>query len=114
MSNVTRKLPTRPGWWWGREFMGTRGKLGDLKPYRLVARGDDGSLMVEGPLHLDNCDFYVWLAPIHGPATCAALADFAGAVAACDATSPGKMADVYLAAVGALRDAIRAERDGAA
>ena len=112
MSNETRKLPTRPGWWWGREFLGGRRGLGDLKPCLLAIREDDGALMVEGPLHLDNPDFYEWLAPIPGPEVLAALAEWSAADAdwnEFETTACGwRRDDADLA----LRAAIRAERDG--
>lgn len=66
-------MPTRPGPWLGREFTGPRRELGEPLAYNIVARADDGALMVSIPPHLDNPDVYVWLSEIPGPAVLAAL-----------------------------------------
>lgn len=116
MSNATRKEPTRPGPWLGREFLGTGKGLGEPLAYNIVARADDGALMVSIPPHLDNPEVYEWFAPIPGPAVLAALAEYRVALAAIRPGEPvedDKWTEANRA-LGALNAAILAERDGAA
>lgn len=108
MSNETRKLPTRPGWWW-RE--GNRG------PYIEEVDCDQNHapfLAIDGAPVVDDG---TWLAPIPGPAVLAALAEYGVALAGCDAATAGELGNAIIdrfVAESKLQDAIRAERDGAA
>ena len=105
MSNETRKLPTRPGWWWRR---------GNHGPYIEEVDGDQNHglfLAIDGS---DVVDDGTWLAPIPGPAVLAALAEYGNALIGAGDSGTGKLADGYLAAWQQLADTIRAERDGAA
>ena len=113
MSNETRKLPTRAGWWWyGDELLPSRIEVAE-KDGALVARAYNRDILVtSGALR--------WLAPLPGPDVCAALAEYGEAYSLMilDARRGGSYANgearrVRLAE-DALDDAIRAERDGAA
>ena len=114
MSNETRKLPTRPGWWW-RE--GNRG------PYIEEVDCDQNHAPFLAILGSNVVDDGTWLAPIPGPAVLAALAEYADALAACSALAAPEDYDDDTAmltfeasrdARRALDAAIRAERGGGA
>ena len=104
MSNETRKLPTRRGGWW---------RQGTYCPYIEEVEGADGDLFVS-MTGIPVVDDGTWLAPIPGPAVLAALAEYTELLAFVDAS--GKVTGPLDAAGldAGLRDAIRAERDGAA
>ena len=110
-----RKLPTRPGWWWRR---------GNHGPYIEEVDGDQNHALFLAIDGSDVVDDGTWLAPIPGPAVLAALAECAMAWNEIDernAIAAKRGPDVPVAAsartaraIDRLRDAIRAERDGAA
>lgn len=106
MSNETRKLPTRPGWWMVSDS--------GMPPIaRSVISGESGLIVHMGgvTLRVDAPDF-TWLAPIPGPAVLAALAEYGDAVLQ---RGPMQARGVNVSdALLALEDAIRSERDGAA
>ena len=114
MSNETRKLPTRPGWWLIKAD--PRDTSGGLPYEAVVVYQGRGGLLVSGrtPNRVDQNGGIVWLAPIPGPDVCAALAEWSEALADWDefpTTACGwRLEDADLA----LRAAIRAERDGGA
>ena len=111
MSNETRKVPTRPGWWW-RE--GNRG------PYIEEVDCDQNHAPFLAILGSNVVDDGTWLAPIPGPEVLAALAEYSAAFMARDddARAGGSYANGEVRreriAADALHAAIRAERDGAA
>ena len=120
MSNETRKLPTRPGWWWYHD---------PSSPHAVcvyVGKSEiSGDLIIETtggivPAYETDGD---WLSLVPGPAVLAALAEYADALVACSAlAAPEDYEDdtamlTFVAsrdARRALDAAIRAERDGAA
>ena len=115
MGHETRKLPTRPGWWLAR--------IGDGEPFcsRVWIQGMDNAMIAtdaEGGHRLVSAwTDAAWLAPIPGPEVCAAVAEYGAAVLAADGAPDESSLTSFLArsaADRALRDAIRAERDGAA
>lgn len=119
MSNETRKLPTRPGWWWG--IPKTWNEDRETQAIRVAQSPYSNDLLASGlasvGVWLEDVD---WLAPIPGPDVCAALAEYGEAYSLMilDARRGGSYANgearrVRLAE-DALDDAIRAERDGAA
>ena len=112
MSNETRKLPTRPGWWLiNADPRDTSGGL----PYEaVVVYQGRGGLLVSGrtPNRVDQNGGITWLAPIPSPTVLAALAKYGDAVLQ---RGPMQARGVSVSgALLALEDAIRAERDGAA
>lgn len=112
MSNETRKLPTRPGWWLiGADPRDTSGGL----PYEaVVVYQGRGGLLVSGrtPNRVDQNGGIVWLAPIPGPEVLAALAELVAELALYDdgASTFGRLDTARTAFTAALR----AERGGAA
>lgn len=104
MSNETRKLPTRAGWWW---------RMGNHGPYVEEVDGDQNHALFLAIDGSDVVDDGTWLAPIPGPEVCAALARRAKALTALDDLGASReVADEFVEAGDALDDAIRAERDG--
>lgn len=110
MSNETRKLPTRPGWWWIKAD--PRDTSGGLPYEAVVVYQGRGGLLVSGrtPNRVDQNGGIDWLAPIPSPEVCAALAEYAAAFLSYD---DGHVAN-FLSAVDGLQAQLRAERDGAA
>ena len=106
-----RKLPTRRGGWW---------RQGTYCPYIEEVEGADGDLFVQ-MTGIPVTDDGSWLAPIPGPAVCAALARYSEALDDLDALWDGadfitrnNVTNRFNDADDALHDTIRAERDGAA
>lgn len=107
MSNETRKLPTRPGWWLVES-------TNDYEPEILTAMVfGDGFCRCYGDhknWHVDS-GWLTWLAPIPGPEVLAALAEYGDALAeSLDDGMRGSRREGQ--AWDVLRSAILAERDG--
>ena len=110
MGHETRKVPTRPGWWWAdmSEWHGVDGPPEPLEVYI-----DDGVAGFDGMFDDQPAEQQVrFLAPIPGPAVLAALSEWFAAHEL-DCTEAGHQ-DRFWDAEIALADAIRAERDGGA
>lgn len=105
-----RIVPDVPGWWW---------RSISARAFCVEVTGD-GERAIRwlwvGQQYPVNDDGY-WLAPIPGPEVCAALAEYAAALADWDALPPDAE-DNRQPSMGycgvALNAAIRADRDGAA
>lgn len=113
MSNESRKLPTRPGWWWRETANGMR--ISEVaEGYGGLVGAASGCPVADAP-----CE---WLAPIPGPAVLAALAEYDRLDALIEGSDEvhADQPDVLRVmlrrseALSALALAIRAERDGAA
>ena len=115
MSNETRKLPTRPGWWWYHDPSSPHGVCVYV-----------GKSPISGQMILDTTGGIVaadevdgeWLAPVPGPAMCTALARYSDLRRRFE-SEPAAALDTWKEAMGlgVLHSAIRserAERDGAA
>lgn len=115
MSNETRKLPTRPGWWWA-DITDITGLVSRdvVEVYRAEGHGD--RLFIYDKNSIDRAD-HEWLAPIPGPEVCAALAEYGVSLSMADSRMGGMSSPEiagHFRASDALDTAIRAERDGAA
>lgn len=112
MSNETRKLPTRAGWWWAdmSEWHGVEGPPEPLEVY--VDRGVAG---FDGMFDDQPADQQVrFLAPIPGPEVCVALAEYGDALEFWRENKTPVAGGQVSDALRLLDTAIRAERDGAA
>ena len=101
-----RKLPTRRGGWW---------RQGTYCPYIEEVEGANGDLFVQ-MTGIPVTDDGSWLAPIYGPAVCAALADCEAAELAWanEDLDDELLERAVTNAEARLYAAMRAERDGAA
>ena len=114
--NGERIVPDKPGWWWiEADPEITR----DEKPVQIIqVTQGRGVLLVSGtmPNRVDQRPDIVWLAPIPGPAVCAALADCEAAELAWanEDLDDELLERAVTNAEARLYAAMRAERDGAA
>ena len=117
MSNETRKLPTRPGWWYG--YWTDQADHGDGSSATMFEVIDlFGEMCFKEDGHEYGVGHVTWLAPIPGPAVLAALAEYGEALVGADTSQPKSRERVLargrLVEAGiAMANAIRAERDGA-
>lgn len=111
MSNETRKVPTRPGWWVGQRNAAAPRRTDNPEPHPIAVTMRGGKLCAGASPVTEPC--WTWFGPVPGPAVLAALAEYSDAVHACDVAEAEIAPFLARAAAGrALRDVLRAERDG--